>query len=401
MDTYCQIEAQRNWSINNLRADLRSLLVEMGNTIVSAGDSTDEAARHLMKAAGNAIDAEHYRQVANAKDIDRKTYTARQHQDYLKPEEALECEKFRIWDTYGMTVTPELVQKDDGGRLIKKIVALEAILAAPGEVVTDERGREFVTPPDVVVERDKSERDRLSICTDWGNHSTSWLMRHRLGLRAILTDLIDGLEIKGDEATIEGLAHFSKRNATHIKGILNLTIPLDESPVWILSQYLSQLSLSTQSRRPMEDGKRVRYYRLNAEDVAFARQVLGYRQRLREERERRRQEEKEAQAAYAARMQAMYGIDVPSNPPANVIGNNNCGGVDGLIDPCDSWWRQVKDFAQSVIERVAHGVDAVKQFLSTLTSDERWGVMVAIDEQEPQVFEQLTAQAPEWVEWMG
>ncbi|WP_237088430.1 plasmid replication protein, CyRepA1 family [Nostoc sp. PCC 7120 = FACHB-418] len=338
LDTYCQIEAQRNWSINNLRADLRSLLVEMGNTIVPAGDKMDEAARHLMKAAGNAIDSEHYQKVANAKDIDRKTYTARQHQDYLKPEEALECEKFRIWDTYGMAVTPELVEKDDGGRLIKKIVALEAILAAPGDVVTDEQGREFVTPPDVVVERDKGERDRLAICTDWGNHSTSWLIRHRLGLRAILTDLMDGVEIKGDEATIEALADFSKRNTTHIKGILNLTIPLDESPIWILSQYLGQLALSTQSRRPLEDGKRVRYYRLSTEDVAFTQKVLEYRQRLRDERERRRQEEREAQAAYAARIQAMYGIDAPSTPPINIIGDNNCGGMDGQLDPCDSWW---------------------------------------------------------------
>jgi hypothetical protein len=376
-------------------------LVEMGNTIVSAGDNTDEAARHLMKAAGNAIDSEHYRQVANAKDIDRKTYDARQHQDYLKPEEALECEKFRIRDTYGMTVTPELVEKDDGGRLIKKIVALEAILAAPGEVITSEDGREFVTPPDVVVERDKGERDRLSICTDWGNHSTSWLMRNRLGLRAVLTDLIDGLEIKGDEPTIEALADFSKRNATHIKGILNLTIPLDESPVWILSQYLGQLSLSTQSRRPLEDGKRVRYYRLHTEDVAFTRKVLEYRQRLREDRERRRQEEREAQVAYAARMQTMYSIDVLSNPPTIVIGDNNCGGMDGLVDPCDSWWRQVKSYASLAIERVAYGLDSLKEFLSTLTSDERWGVMMAIDEQAPVMFEQLVAQVPDWVAWMG
>ncbi|HEY9799456.1 MAG TPA: hypothetical protein V6D25_03795 [Leptolyngbyaceae cyanobacterium] len=383
-----------------------------------------------MKAAGNAIDSEHYRNVANAKDIDRKTYDARQHQDYLKPEEALECEKFRIRDTYGMTVTPELVEKDDGGRLIKKIVALEAILAAPGDVVTDQHGREFVTPPDVVVERDKSERDRLPICTDWGNHSTSWLMRHRLGLRAVLTDLMDGVEIKGDEATIEALADFSKRNATHIKGILNLTIPLDESPVWILSQHLSQLGLSMRSRRPVEDGKRVRYYRLSIEDVAFARQVLGYRQRLREERERRRQEEREQQAAYAARMQAMYGVksrgrgaaggaggeftnsaspaslaspasSAPSTPPTNVIGDNNCGGMDGQVNPCDLWWRQVKYYAQLAMERVAHGVDAVKQFLFTLSSDERWGVMMAIDQQEPQVFEDLTVVAPDWMAWMG
>ncbi|WP_190234086.1 hypothetical protein [Nostoc sp. 'Peltigera membranacea cyanobiont' 213] len=43
-----------------------------------------------------------------------------------------------------MSVTPELVEQDDGGRLIKKIVALEAILATSGEIVADDQGREFV-----------------------------------------------------------------------------------------------------------------------------------------------------------------------------------------------------------------------------------------------------------------
>ena len=160
LDISCQIEGQRNWSINNLRADLRSLLEEMGNTIIPLGDGGDEGASRWMKAAGIAIDEEHYRKVANAKDIDRRTYTSRQHQDYLKPEEVLECEKFRIQDTYGMSVTPELVEQDDGGRLIKKIVALEAILSAPGEMVADDQGREFIPPPSVVAERDKSEREQ-------------------------------------------------------------------------------------------------------------------------------------------------------------------------------------------------------------------------------------------------
>ncbi|MCC5669717.1 DUF3854 domain-containing protein [Nostoc sp. CHAB 5784] len=219
LDASCQIEAQRNWSINNLRSDLRSLLEEMGNTIIPLGDGGDEATSRWMKAAGIAIDEEHYRKVANAKDIDRRTYNSRQHQDYLKPEEVLECEKFRIQDTYGMSVTPELVEKDDSGRLIKKIVALEAILAAPGEMITDEQERECVSPPTVVVERDKSERSRLAICTDWSNHSTAWLMRHRLGLRAVLMDLMAGVEIKGDEAMIQALAEFSKRNASHVTGV--------------------------------------------------------------------------------------------------------------------------------------------------------------------------------------
>lgn len=405
LDTSCQIEAQRNWSINHLRADLRELLEEMGNTIISAGDGVDDTASRWMKAAGIAVDSEHYRKVANAKDIDRRTYTSRQHQDYLKPEEALECEKFRIQDTYGMSVTPELVEKDDGGRLIKKIVALEAILAPSGEAITDDQGREFVTPPAVVVERDKSERDRLAICTDWSNHSTSWLMRHRLGLRAVLVDLMAGVEIKGDEAMIQVLAEFSKRNASHVKGILNLTIPLDESSIWILGQYLTQLGLSTSSRRPLEDGKRVRYYRLNTEDVEFAQLVLSYRQQQREQKERFRQDEQDQNAAYAARMQTMYGINPPSTPPINVIGDNNCGGMDGEVKEVDTlndpWWQQVKYYAQLAIERFEYGEDQVKELLSTLTIDERWGVIFKFEDIDPNKFAQLVALAPDWVEWMA
>jgi DNA-binding PadR family transcriptional regulator len=143
----------------------------MGNTIVPVGDGGDEATSRWMKAAGIAIDEEHYRKVTNAKDM----------------------------------------------------------------------------------------------------------------------DLMAGVEIKGDEAMIQALAEFSKRNASHVKGILNLTIPLSESPMWILGQYLSQLGLSTESRRPMEDGQRVRYYRLNTEDVELIQKVLEYRQRQREERERKPQ----------------------------------------------------------------------------------------------------------------
>jgi hypothetical protein len=408
LDTCCQIEAQRNWSINNLRADLRSLLEEMGNTIIPAGDSSDEGAARWMKAAGIAIDEEHYRKVSDAKDIDRRTYTSRQHQDYLKPEEVLECEKFRIQDTYGMSVTPELVEKDDGGKLIKKIVALEAILAAPGEIITDDQGRELITPPAVVVDRDKSERDRLSICTDWSNHSTSWLMRHRLGLRTVLADLMAGAEVTGNEDMIEAMAEFSKRNAPHIKAILNLIIPPDESTMWILGQYLAQLGLSTESRRPLEDGKRVRYYRLNTDDVAFARRVLEYRQRQREERERRRQEEQEQNAAYAAKMQTQYGIssarpssNLSSTPPNNGDESNNRGGVDTDESLRNNWWKRVKYYAQLVAQKVELGVGMVQELLSTLTSDERWGVMVEFEEVCPDKFGQLVSVAPEWVAWMG
>jgi hypothetical protein len=43
---------------------------------------------------------------------------------------------------------------------------------------------------------DLGEREQLAVCTDWSNHSMRWLMLHRLGLRAVLMDLMPGFEIK-------------------------------------------------------------------------------------------------------------------------------------------------------------------------------------------------------------
>ncbi len=90
-----------------------------------------------------------------------------------------------------------------------------------------------------------------------------------------------------------------------------------------------------------------------------------------------------------------------SNLPINQDEGHSLGDVDRQDNPVDSWWQQVKSYATFAMERIACGVDAVKQFLSILSSDERWGVMMAIDEQQPQVFEQLVALASDWVQWMG
>ena len=151
----------------------------------------------------------------------------------------------------------------------------------------------------------------------------------------------------------------------------------------------------------MENGQRVRYYRLNTEDVLFAENVLFYRQRQREDRERKRQSEQERNAAYAARMQAQYGINAPSTPPNNESGSNNRGGMDTEAESSTSWWERVKYYAQLAIERFESGVESVKELLSMLTSDERCGVMLKFDQVSPDKFAQLVAGAPNWVEWIG
>jgi hypothetical protein len=87
--------------------------------------------------------------------------------------------------------------------------------------------------------------------------------------------------------------------------------------------------------------------------------------------------------------------------PSILPTNDHCGGLDGRENPTDSWWQQVKSYTTLVMERVKDGVEAVKEFLSTLSSDERWGVMVAFEEAQPQLFGQLVAAASDWEHWMG
>ncbi|MEH1892683.1 MAG: hypothetical protein V7K92_25635 [Nostoc sp.] len=75
------------------------------------------------------------------------------------------------------------------------------------------------------------------------------------------------------------------------------------------------MGFSTQSRRPVESRKRVRYYRLNTDDVIFVQKVMEYRLHQREERETKRHQEQEHNEAYAARMHMQYGINASSTPP--------------------------------------------------------------------------------------
>ncbi|MBD2535512.1 DUF3854 domain-containing protein, partial [Nostoc flagelliforme FACHB-838] len=109
LEAYCQIMANRHYSLNNLRDDLRSLLTEMGNTFICMGSEDDEQSLESLKAAAQALDHAHNSAVAKANNITLSEYRARQSKDYLDPNEIFECEKFRISDSYGIEVTESLV----------------------------------------------------------------------------------------------------------------------------------------------------------------------------------------------------------------------------------------------------------------------------------------------------
>lgn len=404
LDAYCQIEAKRNRSINNLRQDLRSLLEEMGNTIIPMGDEADEAASERMKAAGEAIDHAHCLAVANSKDIDRLTYESRQRQDYLSPEEFLECDKFRIRDTYGMDVTPELVAKDDNGRLIRKIANLEAILAEPGETIPDENGKEFVIPPEMVLEADKSDREIYPLCTDWRNRSVAWMLRHKLGLGDFVKSLLEGAEYSGDTPEVAEIGEKSRRFAPHIKAILGRSIAPKDPNTKIMGEYLGQFALGTKSRRPLnENGERVRIYSAKEEDVNFILQVLTYRQQKREERERRRQEAAEKNAHHVAMMQRQYGVPPMSTPPSESRESTTRGGLDTTLKQVqtltENWEETIKVYGELLVEGFDCGVEAIKALLKPWTTEERWGAIQEFEALSPGKMAHLVALEPNWFEW--
>ena len=385
LDAYCQIEAARHQSINNLRSDLRSLLEEMGNEIILMGDDKDELAVGALKDAGQTLDEIYCRAVSAANKITATDYHNRQSKDYLTPEEVHECEKYRIWDAYGIEVTPELVEKDDTGRLIRGLVQLEAILAPPEGTIVDERtGREYPAPPQIVAERDRSERDFLPLCMDWGNYTARWLARFNLGLHSVLKRLVAGEEVTATDLDLVRMSKIATMCGAHIKAILGFRVPANCKPMWLLGILANQLGLKLTCRKQGKRGEQVRVYSLSCEELEFAISVLEHREYKRQRKAQRLREFHEQQTNHQLRMHLMYGFDLPSSavsiPRPKRVVPNFWGGVDteinspgvdenqGYGEGLENKEGLIRSFAELLLGVIEDGRKAVEEILS------RWSV---------------------------
>ena len=314
LNAYCEIEANRNRSINNLRDDLHSLLGEMGYNLTAGESEADPNVAMELKEAGQTLDTTHQLAVVQAANISSSEYLSRQSKDFLQPEEIVECEKYRIQRDYGMPVTEELVKRDAGGYLFSQIIALESLLLpSEGEIIDSTTGKQYPAPPQIVAQRDLRERDTLPLCMDWHNYSSKWLARHILGLPKILTRLLAGEEICASDSDVVQMTKTAMMARAQIKVILNLTIPQNCQPMWLMGILLGQLGLKMIGRKRGKRGQQVRYYSLSVEELAFAVEVLQYRERQRIEKAQAEREIQEQNRIYQAMMQSQYGIDPP--PP--------------------------------------------------------------------------------------
>ncbi len=418
LDAYCQLLACRHQSINNLRADLQDLLVNMGNTIIPMGDSENEAVNAMLKAVAGALDAAHYEAVAQASDISDREYCLSKSKDYLSPEEVFECEKYRIKDSYGMPVTDALVEKDDGGRLIKAITCLEGLLADTDETVIDPNtGKQYPLPPEIVAQRDLTERLNLPLCFDWKNHSAAWLARYRLGLSHILRRLINGEEITAADPVLPQMMTIAKQYAPYLKAILGFTIPQNCEPIWLLGTLLGQLGLKLTSRKVGPRGKQVKYFSLAVAEWEFATAVLSHRAAKRAQKEERTRQRIEEQAKYRAGIQAQYGVAPPktpvSTPPPNCIGEPPLGGGDTTNnssqesevgegwEPNDGDSTPIRVTLLQLLAAIGNGVEAVKTIFSQWTTQRRWCVLQLLEDIAANELRKLELLIPDFYVWFS
>ncbi|MBD2415995.1 bifunctional DNA primase/helicase [Nostoc calcicola FACHB-389] len=392
LEAYCQILGNRHYSLNNLRDDLRSLLTEMGNTFICVGSDDDDQARESLKAAAQALDRAHNSAVAKAKNITLSEYRARQSKDYLDPNEIYECEKFRISDSYGIEVTESLVEMDKGGRLIRAIAGLEAILAPPEESIVDPKtGQSYPTPPTIVTQKDRTERDNLPLCIDWGNYSARWLARFNLGLHQILLSLVRGEEFTASDSTLLKMRDIAIHCAAHVKAILGFTIPSDCKPIWLLATLVEQLGLKLTFRKQGKRGQQVKLFSLDKEQLEFAMHVIAHRETKRNQ--------KESRTYYAAETPAVYSANPNqqpvSIPPLDAIGNSHCQGED-TTDEIFTDRITLLHCVEILRSGISRGVDAIKGILKRWQSDLRWETVLELETVAANELRLVESQVPEF-----
>jgi len=366
-ELYCQIEAQSNRSLNNLRDHLHRLLARMGYQITVVETESNDEAKAQLKEAKKKVTEHHIKQVTVAHKIDKGQYLQLKNKPYLTPEEKSAMERFRIEDSYGQEISGDLVKKDSKGTYLSQLITLEAVLSPPqGERADPKTKGRMPIPPKLVMDKDLWELDNLPFLPDRQHFCAQWFIWHSLGITQILERLFAGEEYKASDPDVIKLAEIVDKYRKEIKAILGFWIPTKSSPTWILGTLLDKLGLKTKSCKRGSSGQQVLHYSLAVEELIFARDVLKYRQQqriLKEERQRQRQEEN---YLHQIMMATQFNTGYPSEPISTPSGNNNIPNKQQGVDMGESHTPWVIEKMQVTLTLLTDLVDLGKKVIRGL-----------------------------------
>ena len=336
-ELYCQIEAQSNRSLNNLRDHLHRLLARMGYEITVLATDTDQETKARLKLAKKQLDEHHIEQVTTANPIDQGRYLHLKNQPSLTPQERYSMERFRLEDSYGVEVSEDLVKRDNQGTLFSQLLALEAVLSPPqGERVDPKTKRRMPIPPKLVMDKDLWELDNLPFLPDRQHFSAQWFIYHCLGIGKILERLFAGEEYSNSDPDVIKLTQVVDKYRREIKAVLGFGIPPKSSPTWILGMLINKLGLKTKHCKRGSSGQQITYYSLAVEELEFARQVLQHRQQQRIIKEEKRRQRERENYLYQIMMANQFGFDYPTEPISTPTDNNNIPNIQQGVDMLES-----------------------------------------------------------------
>lgn len=269
LNLYCQIEAARNRSMQELSTALLVRLRYEGNRVTLESRAQDDTVRAMLlttRAEIKELDAE----VILASPILSITEVlALENKETIAPEERAALERFQICDFHCIapeTLTLEMVLDDKNSRLRAEIRSLEELLYLG-----------------VAVDRTVRALVRQGV---WNKGFCPWDM-HDAELQRQLRELLQLLDFVADPErcwSAEDIAPYAAKIRSlspQVKALLHFT-PSDKiSDTQVVHHLLSQMGLRFEihfsNHLPGHEGQKTRYYQLEPERWQFLQEVLERR----------------------------------------------------------------------------------------------------------------------------
>ena len=263
--------ARANGSMWSLQADLVSRLEAEGNTVtVVAAEALDPCKASIREARSQAKQA-FCQAVANGRKLTKQESQSLQSQEGRSPTDLYNERHTKLAEFYGTEeITPELVERDQEGRLRGQILELEALLQ--GSTHTIERDQD-------ALER-QAQWEQGLFPPDHPCSEVRRFVREQLGLLEVLDP-----EREYSTQDLQVLGEKVRQFPLDVEAHLGFKVPEDPkhaSNGWIYRRLLQQLGIKVRVRREGARGHQVKLYRIDPECWAFLQEILERRQQRRE-----------------------------------------------------------------------------------------------------------------------
>lgn len=228
---WARMAVRVNLGMRRYRESILDGLKAEGHCIIEVPDGNDDELKDAIATTQSALHTAEAEAIAVACDITQPEFEKLQEQRAKTKEERYQERKYALLRRYAMSVTPDLVLKDDDGWHPQ--LRLHYFLTL---------GKEYLPRRDSQRARSQFDKgDGAVFLPDFnrGQLSASVVFLEKLGI----LELLDGHEITGSDQVLQHLSNMAQANRWAIKAVLGLTINEADKPIVIAQKLLGKCRL--------------------------------------------------------------------------------------------------------------------------------------------------------------